>query len=152
MLFPEDWRAFIGLLNSNRVEYMIVGAVALAHHGFPRFTGDLDVLVRNSPENAQRLESALAAFGFTALGLKAADFVEPDRVIQLGVTPNRIDLLTSITGVSFEQAWPDRIQVEVDGIPAIFIGRVALIQNKRSTGRIQDRADLEALGAGEDLK
>ncbi len=150
MLLPEGWRAFIELLNSNGVEYVIVGAVALAHHGIPRYTGDLDILVRNSPENARRLESVLAAFGFTSLGLKAADFLDPDRVIQLGVPPNRIDILTSITGIPFEQAWSERIQVEVEGTPANFIGRQALVRNKRLTGRTQDKADLEALG--EDLE
>jgi hypothetical protein len=151
MLLPEDWRAFIESLNSNGVEFVVVGAVALAHHGFPRYTGDLDILIRNSSQNATRLESALAAFGFTALGLKAADFAESYRVIQLGVPPNRIDLLTSITGVSFEEAWADRVQVDVEGLPVNFIGRQALIRNKRLTGRAQDKADLEALGASEDI-
>jgi len=87
MPLPEDWRAFIESLNSNGVEYLVVGAVALAHHGVPRYTGDLDVLVRNSTENADRLEAALAGFGFAGLGLKAADFVDSYRVIQLGVPP-----------------------------------------------------------------
>jgi hypothetical protein len=147
MPLPEDWRAFIESLNSNGVEYVIVRAVALAYHGFPRYTGDLDVLIRNSPENAKRLESALAAFGFAALGLKAADFDEAYRVIQLGVPPNRIDLLTSITGVSFDEAWADRVEADVEGIPVSFISRQALVRNKRLTGRAQDKADLEALGA-----
>jgi hypothetical protein len=80
MLLAEDWRAFIESLNSKGVEYVVVGAVALAYHGFPRYTGDLDILIRNSPQNATRLESALGAFGFTALGLKAADFAESYRV------------------------------------------------------------------------
>jgi hypothetical protein len=122
-----------------------VGAVALARHGFPRFTGDLDVLIRNTPDNAIRLESALAAFGFGGLGLKAADFVNSYQVIQLGTAPNRIDLLTSITGVSFDDAWQGRLQGDLGGVPVAFIGRRELIQNKRSTGRAQDRADLELL-------
>ncbi len=150
MPLPKDWRAFIESLNSHGVEYVIVGAVALAHHGFPRYTGDLDVLVRNSPDNAQRLESALAAFGLAALGLKASDFAESYRVIQLGVAPNRIDLLTSITGVPFEEAWADRIQAVVDGVPVNFISRQALVRNKRLTGRAQDRTDLEALETSEE--
>jgi hypothetical protein len=149
MPFPEDWRAFIESLNSNGVEYLIVGAVALAHHGFPRYTGDLDILILNSPENAQRLESALATFGFAGLGLKAQDFTEPYREIQLGVPPNRIDLLTSITGLSFEEAWADRVQAEMEGLKVVFIGRRSLIRNKRLTGRTRDKADLEALGASE---
>ncbi|MFZ0960069.1 MAG: DUF6036 family nucleotidyltransferase [Terriglobia bacterium] len=149
MPLPEDWRAFIESLNSHGVEYLVVGAVALAHHGFPRYTGDLDVLVRNSPGNASRLESALANFGFAALGLKAADFVDSYRVVQLGVPPGRIDILTSLTGVTFDQAWAGRVEAVIEGIRVSFIGREALILNKRITGRARDKADLEALGAGE---
>jgi hypothetical protein len=150
MPLPEDWRAFIESLDSHGVDYLVVGAVALAHHGCPRYTGDLDLWVRNSPDNAERIEKALEEFGLGSLGLKAADFSEPDRVIQLGVPPNRIDLLTSITGVSFEEAWAGRERVVVAETPVNFIGRDALILNKRLTGRTQDKADLEALGAGED--
>jgi predicted Zn-dependent protease with MMP-like domain len=146
MLLPEDWREFIKLLNSHGVEYLIVGAVALAHHGLPRYTGDLDILVHNTAQNAQRLESVLNEFGFTALGLKAGDFLEADHVIQLGVAPDRIDILTSITGVSFEKAWAERVQAEMEGLGVNFIGRQTLVQNKRLTGRTQDKADLEALG------
>jgi hypothetical protein len=147
MPFPEDWRAFIESLNSNKVEYVIVGAVALAYHGFPRYTGDLDVLVRNTPENTKRLESALAAFGFASLGLKAADFADSYRVIQLGVPPSRIDLLTSITGVPFDEAWADRVAADLEGTRVNFISRAALIRNKTLTGRAQDIADLEYLVA-----
>jgi hypothetical protein len=146
MSLPRDWRAFIESLNSHGVEYLIVGAVALAHHGFPRYTGDLDILVRNSPENAQRLEGVLQAFGFSDLGLKAADFIDSYQVIQLGLPPNRIDLLTSITGVSFEEAWAERIEAVLEGMRVNFIGRQALIQNKKATRRPQDLADLAALG------
>jgi hypothetical protein len=145
MPLPEDWRGFIESLNSSGVEYLIVGAVALAHHGLPRYTGDLDVFVRNTPENAQRLEAALGRFGFGSVGLKAADFVNSYRVIQLGVAPNRVDLLTSITGVTFDDAWAARVEGDLGGIPATFIGRQALIENKRATGRPQDHADLDAL-------
>jgi hypothetical protein len=137
----------IELLNSHEVEYLIVGAVALAHHGLPRYTGDLDILVRNSPENAQRLERVVQSFGFDALGLKAQDFVNSYQVVQLGRAPNRIDLLTSISGVTFEEAWPERVEVDLEGTRANFIGRKALIQNKRATGRPQDLADLAALGS-----
>jgi hypothetical protein len=150
MALPKDWRAFIESLNSNGVEYLIVGAVALAYHGFPRYTGDLDILVRNSPENTRRIESALAAFGFASLGLKAQDFAEPYRVVQLGVPPNRVDLLTSITGVSFEEAWAGRIEAELEGLRVTFIGRQTLIQNKKLTGRTKDKADLEALDPSEE--
>ncbi|HUY15089.1 MAG TPA: hypothetical protein VMX16_15900 [Terriglobia bacterium] len=149
MQLPEDWRAFIESLNSSEVEYLVVGAVALAYHGFPRYTGDLDILVHNTPENARRLEAALALFGFGSLGLKAADFVDSYRVIQLGTPPNRIDLLTSITGVPFGEAWAGRVEGELAGIQVKFIGRQALIQNKKSTGRSRDTADLEVLETSE---
>jgi len=143
---PKDWIAFIESLNSSGVDYLIVGAVALAYHGSPRYTGDLDILVRDSPENARRLEAALQGLGFGALGLKAADFVDSYQVVQLGLPPNRVDLLTSISGVSFDEAWAGRIEGELGTVRAHFIGRQELIQNKKSTGRLQDRADVEALG------
>ncbi|PYV14124.1 MAG: hypothetical protein DMG21_19185 [Acidobacteria bacterium] len=147
MPLPKDWRAFIELLNSNGVEYLIVGAVALAHHGVPRFTGDLDIPVRNSPENARRLEAALDLFGFAGLGLKASDFVNSNQVVQLGLPTNRIDVLTSITGVTFDEAWESRFRGELGGIQSNFIGHQALIQNERATGRPQDIADLKSLEA-----
>jgi hypothetical protein len=125
---------------------LVVGAVALAYHGFPRYTGDLDVLIRNSRDNAKRLEAALAEFGMAGLGLKAADFLGSYRVVQLGVAPNRIDLLTSLTGLTFEEAWVNRIETALEGTRVNFIGRDALIRNKRLTGRTRDKADLEALG------
>jgi len=150
MPLPDDWRAFIESLNSNGVEYVVVGAVALAHHGFPRFTGDLDILIRNSAENAKRIEAALAAFGFAGLGLRAADFEDSYRVIQIGVPPNRIDLLTSLTGVSFDEAWLGRVETFVGPTRVNIIGLAALILNKKMTGRAQDKADLEALGIPEE--
>jgi hypothetical protein len=150
MTFPEDWSAFIESFNLNKVEYLIVGAVALAYHGFPRYTGDLDILVRSSPENAQRIEAALTGFGFDALDLKAADFVDSYRVIQLGLPPNRVDLLTSIDGVSFDEAWAGRVEADLGEIRANFIGLDTLIKNKQSTGRAQDQADLENLGSGKE--
>jgi hypothetical protein len=142
---PEDWRKFVELLNSNGIEYLIVGALALAYHGFPRYTGDFDVLIRNTPDNARRLESALASFGLGSLGLKAADFTRSYQVVQIGVRPYRIDILTSISGVSFEEAWASRVQGNLAGVPVSFIGREALTRNKRSSRRLKDRADLELL-------
>ena len=150
MPLPEDWRAFIELLNSHGVEYLVVGAVAMAHHGHPRYTGDLDVLVRNSADNARRLEAALEEFGFAGMGLKASDFVNSYRVIQLGAAPNRIDLLTSLTGVTFDEAWAGRVEAMLGNTRVNIIGRETLILNKKHTGRAQDKADLEAMGA--DLK
>jgi hypothetical protein len=145
MSLPKEWREFIESLNSNKVEYLVVGAVALAHHGRPRYTGDLDILIRSTRENVSRLKVALGAFGMGSMDLTVKDLTTPDQVIQLGVPPNRIDLLTSISGVTFEQAWEDRVGGTIEGTPATFIGRQSLIQNKRATGRPQDLADLQAI-------
>ena len=146
MRLPKDLREFVASLNSNEVEYVIVGAFALAFHGLPRYTGDIDILVRPALENAQKLTKAISAFGFASVGLAAADFLQPGRVIQLGLAPNRIDLLTSITGLDFDEVWQHRVLSELDGLPVAFIGKGSLIKNKRATGRAQDKADLEALG------
>lgn len=145
MSLPKEWREFIESLNSNKVEYLVVGAVALAHHGRPRYTGDLDILIRSTRENVLRLKVALGAFGMGSMDLTVEDLTTPDQVIQLGVPPNRIDLLTSISGVTFEQAWEDRVGGTIEGTPATFIGRQSLIQNKRAGGRPQDLADLQAI-------
>jgi predicted nucleotidyltransferase len=141
-----DLRQFIESLNSHAVEYLIVGAYALAYHGSPRYTGDVDILIRQSAENAARVEDAIRQFGFGSLGLGAADFQEPYQVIQLGHPPNRIDLLTGLSGVSFEEAWEGRAAGKLDGVPVQFIGRQTFVKNKRASGRLKDRADLEALG------
>lgn len=145
MPIPKDWRAFIESLNLSGVEYLVVGALALAYHGIPRYTGDLDILVRNSPGNARRIEAALRSFGFGDLELTASSFVDSYQVIQLGTAPNRIDLLTSITGVPFDEAWAGRVEGDIDGAKVNFISRTDLIRNKKATARNQDRADVEAL-------
>jgi hypothetical protein len=128
MPLPEDWRVGTELLNSNAVEYVVVGPIALAHHGFPRYTGDLD---RNTPENGPRLEGVLGQFGFGALGLKTRDFTDSYRVIQLGVPPSRIDLLTSITGMSFDDAWASREEVSLEGVKLNIIGRHSQTREQR---------------------
>jgi hypothetical protein len=133
-------------LNSHHVDYLIVGAFALGFHGVPRSTGDIDILVRRSPENASRIEAVLVDFSFASLGLTAADFSNADQVIQLGHPPNRVDLLTSITGVELDEAWAERVAANLHGVPVHFISR-QLTRNKQATGRTQDLADLEALGA-----
>ena len=146
MPLPKDFREFVEFLNCNEVDYLIVGAFALAFHGLPRYTGDIDILVRPSPANAERLLRAVAAFGFASLGLSGSDFTALGRVIQLGVPPNRIDLLTSISGVEFDEAWEGRVRTEIDGVPLFIIGMESFIKNKKATGRTQDKADLESLG------
>jgi hypothetical protein len=145
MPLNKDLREFVELLNSNGVEYLVVGAFAVAFHGCPRYTADLDLLVRPTAANAERLMLTLSEFGFGKLGIQASDFCSPGTVVQLGVKPNRIDLLTSITGVTFEDAWATRNEAELDGIAARFIGRAALLRNKEQTGRAKDLGDAEEL-------
>jgi len=146
MASQQDFKELLELFNAHRVEYLIVGGYALAFHGAPRFTGDLDLLVRPSSDNAVRLLAALTAFGFGALDLTLDDFATPDRVVQLGVPPVRIDLLTSISGISWEEAQAGMVRGTYGGVPVDFIGRAQFIANKRATGRRRDLADLEALG------
>ncbi len=145
MPLNKDLREFVELLNSNEVEYLVVGAFAVAFHGFARYTADLDLLVRPTKENADRILRALSEFGFGKVGIQAADLCSPGMVVELGVKPNRIDLLTSISEVSFEEAWASRSEADLDGIATNFIGRAALIRNKQNTGRAKDLGDAEEL-------
>ncbi len=145
MEIQPDFRELLVLFNEQNVEYLIVGGYALAFHGTPRYTGDLDILVRPDHANAKRILKALALFGFGLLSLTAADFENPERVIQLGEPPVRIDLITSITGVSWEEAFSSRVPGNYDDIPVYFLGREPFIRNKRAIGRAKDLADIEAL-------
>ena len=141
----QDWREFIELLNSHQVKYIIVGGYAVGYHGYPRTTGDIDFFVEVSAENAQRIKSAIDDFGFGSLGLTSDDFQQANRIVQLGYPPIRIDIITAISGVTFAQAWTDRIQDELDGIKVVFIGKETLRTNKAASGRSKDKADLDAL-------
>lgn len=145
MSLRKDWREFIELLNANRVDYVLVGALAFAYHAVPRYTGDLDVLIRISEENLERLLEALRSFGFASLGVTPSDFREPGAVIQLGYQPNRIDLLTEISGVAFEEAWSTAEQAELEGLPVRVLGRECLLKNKRAVGRPKDLLDIQIL-------
>ena len=144
-MLSQDFREFIELLNSNEVRYLIVGGYAVAVHGYPRYTKDLDLWIYADPENVEKLIGALKQFGFGSLGLTPDDFLTPDQVIQLGYPPNRIDLLTSLKGVDFKNAYESRDQIEIDGLFADFVDLENLKKNKASTGRPQDIADLENL-------
>jgi hypothetical protein len=141
MRLNKALREFIELLNSNKVEYLIVEAFAVAWHGYPRFTADIDILLRPSRENATAVLAAIQGFGFGSLDIKIEDLSKPHQMVQLGVKPNRIDLITSISGVEFEAAWSNRASGQIDGTPAQFIGREDLIRNKQSTGRPKDLGD-----------
>lgn len=144
-MLNRDFKEFVDLLAANAVEYLVVGGYALAVHGRPRYTGDLDLWVGTDPANIERLLAALTAFGFGSLGLKAADFQAPDAVIQLGYPPGRIDLLTGIDGVVFAPCYQRRQLVSVAGTELPIIHRDDFRTNKRAAGRPRDLADLASL-------
>ena len=127
----------------------MVGAYALAFHGFPRATGDIDLWIRRSEDNAQRVWQALTRFGAPLLDLKIEDLQTPQLALQIGLAPRRVDILTSIDGVEFEDAWPDRGQVDIEGLIVSVIGREHLLRNKRAAGRPQDQADILLLESKE---
>lgn len=145
MKLNADLREFIELLNSQKVEFVIVGAHALAWHGLSRYTKDIDFLVATSGENAEALGSVIEQFGFGSTGLSADDFVVKDHVIQLGMEPNRIDILTGISGVDWQEAWLTRVPGNIDGLRVSFLGKEAYIKNKLASGRPQDLADVSRL-------
>jgi hypothetical protein len=144
----DDFRDLLRELVAAGAEFLVIGAHALSVHGVPRATGDLDVWIRSTPENAERVMRALRSFGapVEALGMDAGDFTRPDVVAQLGVPPYRIDLLTSISGVQFDDAWAERVHGEIAGVHVPVLGRQSFVRNKRATGRTKDLADLESLG------
>lgn len=146
MEVQQDFRDLLALFNAHKVDYIIVGAHALAYHGAPRYTGDMDILVHPNSENAQRILRALDEFGFGSLGLRSEDFVASDKVVQIGVAPVRIDIVTSITGVSWEEAAAGRLAGTYGDLEVYYIGKEQFILNKRALGRKKDLADLEAIG------
>jgi hypothetical protein len=149
MEIQQDFRDLLELFNSNKVEYIIVGGYALAFHGAPRYTGDIDIYVKPDAGNAKQIMSALDEFGFGSVGLAAADFEKAGRIIQLGVPPVRIDLITSIGGVSWDEALAGQVDGKYGDIQVHYIGRAQFIINKRAVGRKKDLADIEALGEKE---
>ena len=146
MEIRNDFKELLELFNKHKVEYLIVGGYALAFHGAPRFTGDIDLFVRPIRENAERILAALNEFGFGSLDLSEDDFTTPGKVIQLGVPPIRIDIITSISGLSWGKADMGKVTGQYGRTPVCFIGRDDFITNKKATGRKKDDADIEALG------
>ena len=144
----DDFRDFLAELLKAGARFLVVGAHALSVHGVPRATVDLDVWIDATPDNARRVWAALVAFGapVNTLQLRESDFTRPDMVAQLGLPPYRIDVLTGVSGVSFDEAWIERVEDDFAGIRVPFIGRSAFIRTKRATGRLKDLADLESLG------
>ena len=144
-MLNQDFKEFVQSLNDNDVRYLVIGGYAVALHGHPRYTKDIDIWIQMTPENANRMIAALNDFGFGSLGLRVEDFLVPDQVIQLGYPPSRIDLITSPPGVDFETCYDSRVQTVIDGIAVSFIDLENLKKSKRAAGRLQDLADLENL-------
>ncbi|MCC7538112.1 MAG: hypothetical protein IT379_17935 [Deltaproteobacteria bacterium] len=140
-----DWHEFLRLLIAHRVKFLVVGGHAVAAHGAPRLTQDLDVLFEPTLANSVRLRDALIAFGFGDVAPEAGALTTRGKVWMLGRAPQRIDLLPDISGVSFPVAWRTRVEVDLDGTHLPVIGRAQLISNKRAAGRAKDLADVEAL-------
>lgn len=141
----RDFVEMLSALVEARAEFLVVGAHALAAHGVPRATGDLDIWVRNSDENADRVLRALEDFGAPLHDLTRDDLVRPGTVFQIGVPPSRIDILTSISGVGFDEAWPNRVMIDVGKLAVPVLGRREFVVNKRAVGRPRDLSDLELL-------
>ena len=145
MNLEKDLREFVELLNALKVRYVVVGAFAVAYHGYPRYTADIDLFIERSAENARKIMDAIEQFGFGDVALSMEDFLQPDQVIQLGVAPNRIDLLTFLSGVDFTEVWATREAAEIDGLSVSMISKELLKRNKTASARLKDLADLEHL-------
>jgi hypothetical protein len=146
MEVQQDFKELFELFNRHRVEYMVIGGYALAFHGAPRYTGDMDIYVKPDTQNSERIMRALEDFGFGDTDLSVEDFVYPEKVIQLGVPPVRIDIITSITGVAQDEAFAEKLKGTYGDTEVYYIGRQQFIANKKATGRKRDIADLESLG------
>jgi len=142
---PRDFKEFLKLLNAKNTEYLIVGGYAVGYHGYPRATNDIDVWVAVKPENAERIVSVLQEFGFDASGLSTAMFLEENQIIRLGVPPMRIEILTGISGITFDECYLKRASDIIDGVPVNIIDLQNLKLNKKASGRHKDLDDLENL-------
>lgn len=145
MTLQKDLREFVELFLSLNIDFVVVGAFAVGHYGYVRTTGDVDLLVRIAPDNARLVVQAFEQFGFRDVDLTTDDFLREGQTIQLGREPNRVDVLTSITGVSSDEIWATREEGELDGLKVWFISRECLIRNKRATGRLKDQLDVQEL-------
>jgi hypothetical protein len=151
MELAPDFDEFIGSLIAHGVEFVVVGAYALAFHGAPRFTGDIDILVRPTLDNANRVLAALEAFGFPVVELSPTAIADRQRMLQMGVPPVQIYVMSAISGVEWEEAWADRVEGPLGHHRVHFLGRETYLRNKRAAGRPKDLADTDALDPGRDV-
>jgi hypothetical protein len=142
---PPDFKDFLRLLSAHRVEYLLIGGYAVGYHGYPRATGDMDIWVARTPENAGRLVSVLREFGFPTSAVPADAFLKENQIIRMGVPPMRIEIATSISGVVFDECHRERVTDLLDGVEVDIISLARLKENKRAAGRYKDLADLEQL-------
>ena len=143
--FPPDFREFVGFLEKNKFAYLIVGGYAVGYHGYPRFTGDLDIWLKVSEDNAKRIIASVNEFGMGSLGLTEADFLIHDNIIQIGYPPLRIDLLSDIDGVSFDECYKNKERADHEGFAYNIISYDDLIKNKKASNRGKDKGDIENL-------
>jgi len=148
MVLNQDFREFIGLLNEKEVKYLVVGGYAVAYHGYPRYTKDIDLWIWLDRENAEKVVVVLKEFGFDSLGIQVEDFLDPENVIQLGYPPARIDLLTDLSGLDFEDCYPKREEVSSEDTTINFVDVDSLIKTKLATNRPQDLIDANKLKEG----
>jgi predicted nucleotidyltransferase len=142
---PEDFKEFLRLLNANGVEYLLIGGYAVSYHGYPRATNDLDIWIAASPENADRVINALSAFGFDRAQLSAGIFLKDKSLVQMGVPPIKIEITNFVSGVTFDECFPERIVDQIDGVEVSLISLPKLKINKKASGRFKDLDDLEHL-------
>ena len=142
---PPDFKEFLSLLHTHHVEYLLVGGYAVAAHGYPRFTGDIDLWIQTSTENSERVLHVCREFGFDVPNLRAELFKEPNHMTRMGNPPLRIEILNSVSGLTFDAAWENRIVKQWDGVPVSLISLHDLRTNKQASGRLKDLADLENL-------
>jgi len=142
---PPDFKDFLQLLNSHQVEYLLIGGYAVGYHGYPRATGDMDIWIAIHPQNAEKVVAALREFGFDLPELQVEMFLEEKQVIRIGTPPLKIDITTSISGVSFAECYAERIVETFDGIPVNVINLNHLKTNKKASGRLKDLTDLQNL-------
>lgn len=147
-MFSKDFKEFLQLLIENKADYLIVGGYAVGLHGYPRYTGDLDIWLNQTLPNSNKILQCVNAFGFSSVGLTVEDFMKKGSVIQLGYPPLRIDILSQIDGVNFEECFKNKVEVEIDELKVNFISYHDLIKNKKATGRHRDLDDLENLAKG----
>ena len=145
MVLDENFKEFIRLLNANDVKYLVIGGFAVAYHGYPRYTKDIDFWIWAHPENAEKVIKTIKDFGFGMMGFQIEDLLNPENVIQLGYEPNRIDLIVDLEGLNFEICFANCKDAEFEGIPIHFINLDDLVKNKLSTGRLKDKVDAQTL-------